>query len=162
MNTNQINSYKDLDTEGKNSSQVAQPLWANLKYFLMGIVFGVLLVKAEIISWYRIQEMFHFQSFHMYGVIGSAVVTGIISVQLIRILKVRTLDNEEIVIPPKRFHRGMIYGGLSFGFGWALTGACPGPIFAQIGSGYLVAIVTLASAILGTWVYGLFQSKLPH
>ena len=106
--------------------------------------------------------MFRLQSFHMYGVIGSAILTGIISVELIKRFNIKTLKGEKIQLPRKKFHKGQVYGGLLFGFGWALTGACPGPLFAQIGTGAIVVIVTLISAILGTWVYGLLSLKLPH
>lgn len=134
----------------------------NIKYTFAGVLFGIVLVKSQVLSWFRIQEMFHFQSFHMYGVIGSAVVTGLISVTIIKQLKIRTFGGEEIVIPKKQFSKGNIYGGLLFGFGWALTGACPGPLFAQVGAGFTVMAVALLSAILGTWVYGLVRDKLPH
>ncbi|RZK92389.1 MAG: transporter [Pedobacter sp.] len=106
--------------------------------------------------------MFRMQSFHMYGVIGSAVMVGIISVWLIRKFNVKTIHGEEIHFHPKKFNKGQIYGGLIFGFGWALTGACPGPLFAQIGTGFLVVAVVLLSAIAGTWIYGYFREKLPH
>ena len=119
------------------------------------------MAKSEAISWFRIQEMFQLKSFHMYGVIGSAVVVGMISVWVIKKFKIRTIYGEEIVISPKVFNKGQIYGGLIFGLGWAMTGACPGPLFAQIGTGATVAMVTLGSAILGTWVYGKFRDKLP-
>lgn len=135
---------------------------SKLKYLATGILFGIILVKAEIISWFRIQEMFRLQSFHMYGVIGSAVVVGIISVWLIKKLKVKTIYGETIEFHPKEFNKGQIYGGLLFGIGWAITGACPGPIFAQIGTGASVIIVTLLSAIFGTWTYGFIRDKLPH
>jgi uncharacterized membrane protein YedE/YeeE len=128
----------------------------------MGILFGIILVKSEVISWYRIQEMFRLQSFHMFGVIGSAVVTGIISVWLIKKFHIRTISGETISLPKKAFNKGQVYGGLIFGFGWAITGACPGPLFAQIGTGFTVVIVTLLSAIAGTWFYGLVREKLPH
>lgn len=134
----------------------------NLRYLLVGVLFGIVFVKAEIISWFRIQEMFRLQSFHMYGLIGTAVLTGMISVWLIKKFKIKTLDGEPITIAPKKFNKGHIYGGLIFGFGWAITGACPGPLFAQIGTGALAVIVTLLCAILGTWVYGYFRDKLPH
>jgi uncharacterized protein len=134
----------------------------NLKYLLIGIAFGIVAVKSEIISWFRIQEMFRFQSFHMYGVIGTAVMVGVISVFLIKKFNVKTIANEDITFEPKVFSKGNIYGGLLFGFGWALTGACPGPLYAQIGSGFGVVIVTTLSALLGTWTYGLVQKKLPH
>ncbi|WP_051315974.1 DUF6691 family protein [Algoriphagus vanfongensis] len=133
-----------------------------LKYLILGVLFGIVFVKAEIISWFRIQEMFRLQSFHMYGVIGSAIVTGIISIQLIKRFGIRSMHGEAIHIPKKEFRKGQIIGGLTFGLGWALTGACPGPLFAQIGSGFTVIIVTLLSAIAGTWVYGRFADKLPN
>ncbi|MFZ9718285.1 MAG: DUF6691 family protein [Chitinophagaceae bacterium] len=145
-----------------NQSELDQPILHNIKYAIAGILFGIILVKAEVVSWFRIQEMFRFQSFHMYGVIGSAVVVGMISVFLIKKFKIKSIEGEEIKIEPKQFNKGQIYGGLIFGFGWAITGACPGPLFAQIGSGATVVIVTLFSAILGTWVYGRFREKLPH
>ncbi len=134
----------------------------NLKYIFAGTFFGIIAVKSEIISWFRIQEMFRLTSFHMYGVIGTAVVVGIISIQLIKRLNIKTLSGEKISIVPKTFQKGQIYGGLIFGFGWAITGACPGPLFAQIGSGFGVITVTLLSAILGTWTYGYFRDKLPN
>ena len=133
-----------------------------LKYLIIGVVFGIVFVKAEIISWFRIQEMFRLHSFHMYGVIGSAIVTGIISIQLIKRLNIKSMHGEEIVIPDKVFKKGQIIGGFIFGLGWALTGACPGPLFAQIGSGYTIVIFTLISALAGTWVYGKFADKLPN
>ncbi len=145
-----------------NEITVQNKWYHNLKYLLVGILFGIVFVKAEIISWFRIQEMFRLQSFHMYGVIGSAVLTGMISVWLIKKFKIKTLDGEPITIAPKKFNKGQIYGGLIFGFGWAITGACPGPLFAQIGTGAFAVIITLLSAIFGTWVYGYFRDKLPH
>ena len=136
--------------------------WVNFKYVLAGGWFGILLVKSEVISWFRIQEMFRLQSFHMYGVIGSAVLTGMISVWLIKRFHIKTIDGNSIVIPGKKFGKGQVYGGLLFGFGWALTGACPGPLFALVGSGATVVVVVLLCAIAGTWVYGLLAEKLPH
>ena len=133
-----------------------------IKYGIAGILFGIVLVKSQVISWFRIQEMFRLQSFHMYGVIGSAIVIGAISVQVIKYFKIKTLQGEAIDFPQKHFHKGQIIGGLMFGFGWALTGACPGPIYAIIGSGASVFLVVLASAIAGTWVYGWLRPKLPH
>lgn len=135
---------------------------ANWKYMLVGLFFGIVFTKAEIISWFRIQEMFRLQSFHMYGVIGTAVVVGMISVQVIKRFKIKSLDNEPIVLVDKKFDKGQIYGGLIFGIGWAITGACPGPLFAQIGSGFGVVSVTLFSAVAGTWVYGYLRDRLPH
>ncbi|KRB57826.1 DUF6691 family protein [Flavobacterium sp. Root186] len=153
---------KNTDTEGINGSQIKDSGFANLKYLIVGIFFGIVFVKAEIISWFRIQEMFHLQSFFMYGVIGSAVVVGVLSVFIIKKFNIKTLQGEKIEIQPKTFSKGQIYGGLLFGFGWAITGACPGPLFAQIGTGATVIIVTLLSAIAGTWFYGWIKDKLPH
>lgn len=150
------------DTMCVNESVIEHRWYDNLKYMAIGLAFGVVFVKAEIISWFRIQEMFRFQSFHMYGVIGSAVLVGMISVLLIRRFNIKTIEGETIVINTKTFNKGQIYGGLLFGFGWAITGACPGPLFAQIGNGASVVLVTLLSAIVGTWVYGYFREKLPH
>lgn len=134
----------------------------NIKYVIVGILFGIIFVKGEIISWFRIQEMFRFQSFHMYGVIGSAVIVGLFSIFLIRKYEVKTFYGEKIKIASKEFNKGVIFGGLIFGMGWALTGACPGPLYAQIGSGFTAIFITLLSAILGTWVYGLLRERLPH
>ena len=134
----------------------------NIKYLLVGVVFGIVFVKAEIISWFRIQEMFRLQSFHMYGVIGSAIAVAMLSVWLIKKFNVKTIAGETVRINVKKFNKGQIYGGLIFGFGWAITGACPGPLFAQIGGGATVVIITLISAVGGTWVYGRFKEKLPH
>lgn len=153
---------RSLDAMCINESRLEHKWYHNIKYFVAGILFGIIAVKSEIISWFRIQEMFRLESFHMYGVIGSAVVTGIISVLLIKKFNIKTIYGEKINIYPKPFNKGLIYGGLLFGFGWALTGACPGPLYAQIGTGSTVVIVTLLSAIAGTWVYGRFRDKLPH
>ena len=153
---------RSLDAVCFNESELKHPWWYNLKYLVAGLLFGILLVKAEVISWFRIQEMFRLQSFHMFGVIGSAVAVGLISVLIIRKFKIRTIYGEPIEIPDKKFSKGQIYGGLTFGFGWALTGACPGPLYAQIGTGATVIIVTLLCAIAGTWIYGLVRDKLPH
>ncbi|NCD67796.1 YeeE/YedE family protein [Mucilaginibacter sp. HC2] len=134
----------------------------NIKFLVVGMIFGIILVKSQVISWFRIQEMFRLQAFHMYGIIGSAIVVGIISIQLIKRFQLTTVHGEQIVIPDKTFHWGNVYGGLIFGLGWAITGACPGPLFAEIGSGFFVIIVTLLSAITGTWTYGLLREKLRH
>jgi len=133
----------------------------NFGYLLVGIVFGLALTKGEAISWYRIQEMFRFESFHMFGIFMTAVLVGAISIFLLEKFGVKTLEGEAIEKPKKDFHRGIIIGSLIFGFGWALTGACPGPLYAQIGSGSIVTIVTLLSALLGTWTFGRIQHLLP-
>ena len=161
-----FNKYSDNkrvnELQKEEAQQAGNLFYTNLKFLFAGIIFGILLIKGEVISWFRIQEMFRLQSFHMYGIIGSAIMTGMISILLIKKFRVRTVNKEEIVLKPKKFHKGYIYGGLLFGFGWAITGACPGPLFAQIGSGATVVIVTLFSAIAGTWVYGYFKERLPH
>ena len=145
-----------------NHSAKKEGFFSLLKYAIVGIAFGIVFVKAEIISWFRIQEMFKLQSFHMYGVIGTAVIVGVISVTIIKKFKIKTIQGEEIVIIKKKFDKGQIFGGLLFGLGWAMTGACPGPLFAQIGAGVAAVIVVIASAIAGTWTYGLLKEKLPH
>ncbi len=159
---NKDTDIRSLDAVCINESRLEHKWYHNLKYLATGILFGIIFVKAEVVSWFRIQEMFRFQSFHMYGIIGSAVVVGVISVWLIKKYKVRTIYGEPIVISPKKFNKGQIYGGLIFGLGWAVTGACPGPLFAQIGMGATAVLITLLSAVAGTWVYGLFREKLPH
>ena len=153
---------RSLDAICVNESHLTHKWYHNLKYLVVGVAFGIVFLKAEIISWFRIQEMFRFQSFHMYGVIGSAVMVGAISGLLIKRFNIKTIDGEVIGFQSKKFSKGQIYGGLLFGFGWAITGACPGPLFAIIGSGATVAAVTLLSAIAGTWVYGYFREKLPQ
>lgn len=161
VETKQSIDTRHQDAMCVNDSKVQHPFWHNIKYLVVGIFFGITFVKAEIISWFRIQEMFHLQSFFMYGVIGTAIVVGMISIQLIRRFKIKTFSGEPITFKNKKFSRGQIYGGLIFGIGWAITGACPGPLFAQIGSGFLVIIITFISAVMGTWVYGLLREKLP-
>jgi uncharacterized membrane protein YedE/YeeE len=133
-------------------------------YLSLGILFGIVLTKSEVISWFRIQEMFRFQAFHMYGIIGSAVVTAALSLQLIKRLGIKSLSGTPIVIPPKEMGSGTRYwlGGTIFGLGWALVGACPGPLFALIGNGVGVALAVLMSAVAGTWVYGAVRPRLPH
>lgn len=164
MTKNKIKMDSEVDPNcvAPNSSQTEDKGLALLKYVLIGVVFGIVFVKAEIISWFRIQEMFRLQSFHMYGVIGSAIVTGIISIQLIKRLNIKSIHGETITIPTKVFKKGQLIGGFIFGLGWAITGACPGPLFAQIGSGYTVVLVTLVSALAGTWVYGRFEKYFPN
>jgi uncharacterized membrane protein YedE/YeeE len=146
----------------QNEQLKVERFTSNLKYLFIGLLFGIVFVKAEIVSWFRIQEMFRLQSFHMYGIIGSAVLVGLISILIIKKFNIKTLSGEKVVFHDKTFNKGQIIGGLIFGLGWAVTGACPGPLFAQIGAGFPVIIVTLISAIAGTWVYGYFRDKLPH
>ncbi len=153
---------RSIDTMCINESHLTHKWYHNIKYLVVGIAFGIVFVKAEIISWFRIQEMFRLQSFHMYGVIGSAIVVGMISVLIIKKFNIKTIYGETIEFHTKTFNKGQVFGGLLFGLGWAITGACPGPLFAQIGTGATVVAVTLLSAIAGTWVYGYFREKLPH
>ena len=141
------------------SKKIGLPL-----YLLMGIVFGIIATKSEVISWFRIQEMFRFQSFHMYGIIGSAILVGAISVQLIKKFKPTAANGEEISISPKDWGGGYRYwiGGTLFGLGWALLGACLGPMFALVGNGVSVILVAIASALAGTWLYAYLRPSLPH
>ncbi len=135
-------------------------LWV---YLIVGVFFGLVLVKSEAASWYRIQEMFRFESFHMFGIMGSAVVTGLISTWLLRRLKKKALSGEPIHIKPKAMTwRRYVFGGLLFGLGWGLAGVCPGPIFALIGAGIFPMLIVLFFALLGTWLYSVVQTQLPH
>ena len=133
-------------------------------YLLLGVYFGIVITKAQVISWFRIQEMFRFQSFHMYGIIGTAVAVAGLAVALIRRSEARTLQGEPIHIPKKEMKTGARYalGGTLFGLGWALTGACPGPLLALVGSGVTVMLVAVGAALLGTWTYGHLRPRLPH
>ncbi len=134
-----------------------------VKFLILGVLFGVMMSKAEIISWYRIFEMFRFESFHMYGVIGSAVVLGITIIQFIKRSKLKSMDGEEIEICDKdKSVPRYLFGGIIFGLGWAMTGACPGPMFIIVGHGAWAFLIVIISAILGTFVYGLIRHKLPH
>jgi uncharacterized protein len=153
---------RPYDSCSVNVSKIEDKWYHYLVYGCIGILFGILFIKAEIISWYRIQEMFRLESFHMYGVIGSAVFVGIISIAIIKKLKIKTIHNEAVIFQEKTFNKGQVIGGLLFGLGWGITGACPGPLFAQIGTGVSVVVVTLLSAILGTWIYGNVIDKLPR
>ena len=134
----------------------------NLKYLVAGMLFGIVLYKSEVISWYRIQEMFRFQSFHMYGVMFSAVIVGAITSRLLRSSRVRALSGESIAISRRPFQHGTWIGGTMFGMGWALTGTCPGPLYVLFGAGLTVMLVAIASAMLGVWVYAQLDRKLPH
>lgn len=160
--TPQENQVRHLDALCTNESELDHPWWHNFKYLIVGIVFGITLVKSEIISWFRIQEMFHLASFHMYGVIGTAVIVGSIGVLIVKKSGIKSIYGEDIHIDSKKFNKGQIIGALLFGIGWAMTGACPGPLYAQIGSGFFAISVTLLSALAGTWVYGALREKLPH
>lgn len=132
-------------------------------YLIVGIAFGIILTKSEVISWYRIQEMFRFQSFHMYGVLGTAVGLGVILVALLKKFQVKSIHGEPIIVPEKTFSvYRYLFGGTIFGMGWAMTGACPGPLYILVGNGITVFVVVIASALLGTWVYGMVRQYLPH
>lgn len=137
---------------------------ALLPYFLIGGVFGAVLVESEVISWFRIQEMFRFQAFHMYGIIASAIAVAGISLAIIKKLHLRGRDGEALGLSPKTLGSGVRYvaGGALFGIGWALTGACPGPLVALVGAGLPVMLIAIASALLGTWTYGYLRPRLPH
>ena len=134
-----------------------------LKFLLLGILFGIIMTKAEIISWFRIYEMFRFESFHMYGIIGSAIALGVLYVQIIKRFNIKSIDGFYIDFPPKAsgFIRYFL-GGTIFGLGWAVTGACPGPMFVLLGNGFLTVFIMILGSVLGTFIYGLFRDKLPH
>ena len=132
-------------------------------YLLIGILFGIVMYKSEAASWFRIYEMFRFDSFHMYGIIGSALIVGIMMVQFIKRFKVKSFYGETIkFIPKERSFSKYMYGGIIFGLGWALAGACPGPMFTLVGVGYFPILVVIFASVLGTFIYGLLKNKLPH
>ena len=131
-------------------------------YMVLGLVFGIVLTKSEVISWFRIHDMFLFKEAHMYLIIGSAIITGAVSVLILKKLTSAKVIAKELNLKGKEEHKGTIIGGVIFGIGWAITGACPGPIFAQIGAGEYAAIATLAGAVAGTAIYYSIKLKLPH
>ncbi len=147
--------HSDIHTKGETLVQLLSTL-------LIGFGFGIVLVKSEVVSWFRIQQMFLFQEAHMYLIIASAIVVGAISLALIRRFEMKTIEKMPIEVKEKPFQQGVIIGGAIFGLGWAITGACPGPIYAQIGSGEYMALVTFASAFAGMYAYAWFQRHLPH
>lgn len=135
----------------------------SLKFLLVGMLFGTIMYKAQLVSWFRIYEMFRFESFHMFGVIGSGVGLGVILVQIIKRTKMKSLEGQEIEIAPKdKGFMRYILGGTIFGLGWALSGACPGPMYVLLGTGAFSILIVIAAALLGTFVYGLIMKKLPH
>ena len=134
----------------------------NLRYLFLGTLFGIVLCKVQAVSWWRMQEMFHLDGWHMYGLFATAVPTGILSIWLIKKFRIKTISGETIVIPDKEFTWGQVIGGATFGTGWALSGACPGPLLALMGMGNTVIIVVFLSALAGTWTYSYFKPKLPH
>ena len=132
-------------------------------YFAIGTFFGIVMTKSQAISWFRIYEMFQFDSFHMYGIIGSAVALGVVLIALLKKYNVKSVDGSDLALQPKEMSiPRYLIGGTIFGLGWAMAGACPGPIYTLIGNGYAVILVVLASALLGTFTYGLLRKKLPH
>ena len=133
-----------------------------IAYLLVGVYFGIILIKGQVADWFRIQEMFRLQQFHMYGIIGSAIVTAMISVWLLRRMNARSGRGDPVSVAGKASHKGQLIGGFVFGLGWAATGACPGPLFAQIGSGHSIMLLALGSALAGTWLYGWLRPRLPH
>jgi uncharacterized membrane protein YedE/YeeE len=134
-----------------------------LKFLLVGVLFGIVLSKAEIISWYRIYEMFRFESFHMYGVIGSAVLIGIVMVQVMKRIEFKGTQGEQVQFVPKTFSvPRYLFGGILFGLGWAMIGACPGPVFILLGKGVVSILVVILGALIGTFLYGIWKHKLPH
>lgn len=134
-----------------------------LIYLLIGILFGITMFKSEAASWYRIYEMFQFDAFHMYGIIGTALFLGVIMIQLIKRFNIKSFYGEKIAFPPKqRSFARYAFGGILFGLGWALAGACPGPMFTLLGAGFLPIVIVIIAALLGTFVYGLLKNKLPH
>ncbi|HSG09288.1 MAG TPA: DUF6691 family protein [Longimicrobiales bacterium] len=155
----------DINHQGPGTAAKAGPTESLLVYFALGTFLGLVFIKSEVASWYRIQEMFHFRAVHMYGVIGSAVAVGAVCVALMKRFGIRTVRGEEIVYPgedevrPQRRH---LLGGTCFGLGWGLLGACPGPIFALVGTGLSVLLVALLGALMGAWCYGAFKPNLPH
>ncbi|MEW5799305.1 MAG: DUF6691 family protein [Bacteroidota bacterium] len=134
----------------------------NFIYIVFGILFGIVLTKSEVISWFRIQSMFQFQEAHMYLVIGAGVVVGAISIQILKRSKIKSVTGEQLEFSGKKYHKGFIIGGIIFGIGWAITGACPGPIFAQVGAGEYPALATMAGATVGAFLYHSTKNKLPH
>lgn len=134
-----------------------------LKFLLVGVFFGIILIKSEAVSWYRIYEMFRFQSFHMYGIIGTAILTGVTFLQISKRGYIKGLEGAKIFVPKKEsgFVRYII-GGTIFGLGWALIGACPGPLYILLGTGVISMLIVIAAAMLGTFVYGILRKKLPH
>lgn len=135
----------------------------NLTYIILGIVFGITMYKSETASWFRIYEMFHFHSFHMYGFMFCALFVGIIGVQWIKRTKAKDIDGKEIIIPEKeKSISRYLLGGICFGLGWALAGACPGPIFVLLGAGYINIFIVIIGALIGTYLYGILRNKLPH
>ncbi len=162
MSTLSVSEFQGCGSGGAEKPEA--PLRFLPVYLLLGAAFGFVLSRSEVLSWFRIQEMFRFQSFRMYGIIGSAVATAAVSLALIKALKLKSVQGVAISVPPKVLGSGIQYaaGGTIFGIGWALTGACPGPLFALVGNGVTVMLAAAISALLGTWSYGWIKPKVPH
>jgi hypothetical protein len=158
MDTRHSPATVEVATTSSQTGKLAR----GIGYLLVGVYFGIVLIKGQVADWFRIQEMFRLQQFHMYGIIGSAIVTAMISVWLLRRLNARSGRGDPIAVASKASHKGQLIGGFVFGLGWAATGACPGPLFAQIGSGHSIMLLALASALAGTWLYGWLRPRLPH
>jgi uncharacterized membrane protein YedE/YeeE len=158
-----VTTSRNIPGVHTGSGSITRAATGLLAYLLAGLYFGVVLVKSEAASWYRIQEMFRFESFHMFGLIGSAVVTGMITTALLRRSGLRSRDGQAITVTPKdQGWRRYVLGGLTFGVGWGLAGMCPGPIFVLLGAGVWPILIVLAFALLGTYLYGVLKDRLPH
>jgi uncharacterized protein len=152
-----------MSSDARETGRRAFTIGAFIKYLVVGIYFGIVLVKSEAVSWFRIQEMFHFQHIHMYGLFALAILVGVLSVLILKAAKARSIEGVEIAPQGKPFNRvGNPVGGMIFGFGWALTGACPGPLYANLGAGYWPVLLAVVSALLGAFVYGHLKPRLPH
>jgi hypothetical protein len=154
-----------IESKAGTTGAIGESPVSLLLYLGLGTLVGILFTKAEVVSWFRIQEMFRLQSFHMHGILLTAVITAALSLQVLKRTGARALSGEKIAVPPKTPTRGMRrywIGGLIFGGGWALLGACPGPVFVLIGNGFLVMLVALAAALGGTWTYAYLMNRLPH
>jgi uncharacterized protein len=161
MNSNITTTHPAAEAK-EQSVAGGMSLAAYLWVFLVGAYFGIVLVKSEVVRWQRVHDMFLFREAHMYLIIATGIVVAAIAMQLIKRFHVKTIDGEPITYKPKPFHKGVIPGGILFGAGWAITGACPGPIYAQVGAGAWMALATLAGAILGMYAYAYAKPKLPH
>lgn len=150
------------DRSNPRLCQLMRTIAGYIPVVIVGMLFGIVLTKSEVISWFRVQSMFRFEEAHMYLVITSAIVTGALSLWVIRAFNLKTIQGEPVTVKSKPYQKGVIYGGVIFGLGWAITGACPGPIYAQIGSGEVLAGLTFVGALLGSYLYAYVRPYLPH
>ena len=162
MSTSNRTGHTTISPPAAKSAAGRMNAIAALRILLMGTYFGIVLVKSEVVRWQRVHEMFLFQEARMYLIISTGIVVSAICMLWIRRTGIRTLDGQPIVYKPKPYHTGVVIGGILFGAGWAITGACPGPIYAQIGAGVTPALLTLAGALAGMYTYAYTQPKLPH